>query len=498
MSGPVFLSALFDSFRRNANRIALIHSTRSLTYAEVLEEVHRLARALRKQGLSRGDGVAAIADNTPGVLMISLACRVLGCYFVGIPQRAGAAERVRMLEFTEVSALVYEPALSGECAADLARGPATPLFLSLGPGPVGADLLALAAEEPGTPFVVEVQEDDVADLVFTGGSTGGRPKAATYTFERLGELAKTWLDICREDSAEAAAYRAPDSRLLSFLAATNSPGVAVVPTLLHGGALILQQGFDAGAVLRAIEEHRVTVLTLYPSHLNQLLDHPALSTTDVSSLRLLVYYGASASPVRLRQAMARFGPVLCQVYGQTETRMLTVLRPEEHQFDRPELLRSIGRPRKGIEVEVRVGTEPAAVGEVGEIYARSPFRMNHYWREPVLTAEAFIDGWTRTKDLGFLDADGYVHLAGRLRDMVIVNALNCYPVDIENALTTHPGVRDAVVWGNRIRARARPSMRRSCGRQAPWSPKPNCANSSGGNAVNSRCRSRCCSSTSFR
>jgi fatty-acyl-CoA synthase len=442
-----YLDMLFTSFRRHADRTAVTHAGGSLTYRELLDEVFRLARALRSLGLSRGDGVAALADNTPGVLLTCLASQVLGCYFVSVATHAAPAEQARMLEFTEVSALVYEPAVSAERAADLAGRGVVPAVLALGPGAVGADLLAAAAEQPGTPFPPLARENDLADLVFTGGSTGGRPKAAAYTFERMGELVKAWLTIGRQDSADGAAYRAPDCRLLRFVAATDTPGVAVLPTLLHGGTLVLQQGFDAGAALRAIEEQRITVLALYPSHLYQLLDHPDATRIDRSSLRLLVYYGAPISPTRLRQAMTVFGPVLCQIYGQSETRMLCALQPEEHSVERPELLRSVGRPRPGVELEIRTADGVAAVGEIGEIRARSPYRMSYYWREPKRTAEAIADGWSLTQDLGYRDAEGYVYLVDRLRDIVLVSALNCYTVDIENVLTGHPAVRQAVVVG---------------------------------------------------
>src|SRR2546430_1956029 len=442
-----YVSSLLSAFLRNADRLAVIHAGGSLTYAELLDEVFRLARALESRGLGRGDGIAAFEDNTPGTLLINLASRLLGCYFVSLPTYAAPPEQARMLESAEVLALVYEPELSGDRAVELADRRAVPAILSLGPGPVGADLLALAADEPGTPFPPRARDTDLGDILFTSGSTGSGPKAAVYTFARLGELTKAWLSFGGRGAASAAAYRDPDCRLLRFFATTISPGVAIMPTLLNGGTIVLQRKFDAGAVLRAIEEQRITVLALYPSHLYQLLDHPDLTRVDLSTLRLLVYYGAPMSPTRLRQAITAFGPVLCQIYGQSETRILCHLGPEDHRLDRPERLRSIGRPLPGVELQVRTDTGVAGVGEIGEIYVRTPYRMNYYWREPELTAKTIIDGWTRTTDLGYQDAEGYVYLVDRVRDIVLVNANNCYTVDIENVLTGHPAVREAVAVG---------------------------------------------------
>ncbi|WP_394617253.1 AMP-binding protein [Lentzea sp. JNUCC 0626] len=441
-----YLSTLFGSFRRNADRVAVIHPGGSLTYAELLAEVFRVARALEGLGLRRGDGVAAIAHNTPGILVTNLASQVLGCYFAGISTSAATAEQARMIEFTEVAAVVYEPALAADRSEELAETYGVEGLLSLGPSSTGTDLLALAADLPSTALTPRAGEQDIADLVFTGGSTGGKPKAAAYTFERMGELAESWLSIGDQDAADAA-YRADDCRLLRCFAVTDAPGVAVLPALLHGATLVLQQGFDASAVLHAIERQRVTVLSLYPSDLYRLLDHPDVTRTDLSTLRLVVYYGAPMSPARLRQAIEVFGTVFYQIYGQSETRMLCTLQPEDHRVDRPELLRSVGRPRPGVKLEIRASTGNAAVGELGEIHARTPYRMNHYWREPHLTAETVDGDWTRTADLGYRDAAGYVYVAGRLRDVVVVGGFNCHAVEIENVLMTHPSVRAAVVVG---------------------------------------------------
>lgn len=439
-----FLDALLDAFQRNADRIAVIHEGGTRTYADLLDETFRLARALESRGLGRGDGVAVLEEHTYGVLVISLACRVAGCYFVGIPTYTAPAEQARMLDFAKATVLVHEPA-SAPRAAELARRSTIRETLSLGPAPDCTDVLALAAEQPGTPFAPPAKEDDLAELLYTSGSSGGMPKAATYTFERLGVLVRAWQRIGELDTAEAAAYRDPDCRLLRFVASTVSPGVAVVPTLLNGGSMVVRPGFDPGVALRAIEEHRATVLAMYPSHLSQLLDHPSVTEVDLSSVRLVVLYGAPASPARLKQAMTVFGPVLCQIYGQSETRMVCHLQPDDHED--PHLLRSVGRPRPGVDLEIRTDTGLAPTREIGEIYVRTPYCMTEYWRDPELTEETFVDGWIRTTDLGYLDEEGYVYLVDRLRDIVMVNANNCYTVDIENLLSGHPAVRQAVVFG---------------------------------------------------
>lgn len=443
---PGYIPTLLESFERNADRTAIIHSSGTLSYGEIRNEIYRLARALSECGLRRGDGIAVLADNTPGTLLVGLAAQLMGCYFVGLAKHASVAEQTRMLTFTEVSALVFEPLPSRTRIAELMDHGAVPTALSLGSCPGYKDLLAAAARQSSEPLPPQGRGEDVADVVFTGGSSGGHPKAAVHTFARMAALAQAWQEAARQGDA-GAAYRAADCRLLRFVAATDTPGVAVLPTLLNGGALVLQEGFDAAAVLKAIEQHRISVLALYPSHLYQLLDHPDVATTDHTSLRLLVYYGAPVAPARLQQAVEVFGPVLCQIYGQSETRMLTTLLPAEHSPDRPELMRSVGRARPGVELEIRTPNGKAGVGEIGEICARTAYQMDYYWKDPELTSTVLADGWVRTKDVGYQDSEGYVYLVDRQRDIVLVNSFNCYTFDIENLLAQHPAVKQAAVVG---------------------------------------------------
>ena len=341
------VAVLLAAFRRNADRVALLDGDQPITYAQLLDKMFKMARALQNLGIGRGDGVAAIDDNTPGILVTYLAAKLIGSYFVGVPAPAAAVEQLRILEFTEVSALIYEPSRSATRVIELASRPSCPAPLSLGPGQVGTDLLALTEAQSAAPFEPLAHDDDYADVVLTGGSSGGKPKAAAYTFERVDELCRAWQRISAMDTAEAATFRAPDCRVLRVVRATVSPGIAVLPTLLNGGTLLLQTGFDADATLRAIERQRITVLALYPSHLYQLLDHPDLDKIDRSSVRMVVYWGAPMSPARLKQAIAVFGPVLSQIYGQSETRMVSHLSPEDHAhgLEREDVLRSVGRPR---------------------------------------------------------------------------------------------------------------------------------------------------------
>jgi fatty-acyl-CoA synthase len=183
--------------------------------------------------------------------------------------------------------------------------------------------------------------------------------------------------------------------------------------LVAGGVLVLHERFDAGEVLAAIENQRVTFLWLLPSLLHQLLDHPAPESTDTSSLRLLALGGWASTPHRVVQAIERFGPILGQGYGANEIGPVTWLTPEEHQ--RPELLTTVGRPVPGVEVSIRdCRGERVDTGVVGEIWARGPDLMTGYYQQPEETAKVLRDGWFRSGDLGFLGVEGYLSLVSTL------------------------------------------------------------------------------------
>ena len=447
MPPMAYLRGVLEAFDRYESRTLFVHEGKSITYGEARAEIFRLARALGACGLRRGDGLAGLNANTPHVMFVHVAAQLIGCYYIGVPLPASTGARSQMLAHTQAKALVYEPALDAAGVRELVAESRVELVFSLGSGTVGRDLLELAAILSADPLVPSACDDDMAELVFTGGSSGGRPKAATYTFGQIGALSQYWDVAALENTPDYAVYSSESCRLLRCIAHVGAPGLSVVPTILHGGTIVLHEGFDASAVLQAVEQERITAMMLWPSNLYELLDHADLATTDVSSLRLLGYHGAPMVPARLEQALERFGPVLFQSYGQTETRMISALSPADHVAGRPKLLRSAGRPRTGVEIELRRDGVPVATGEVGEVCVRSPYLMTGYWREPELTEHTMGDGWLRTGDAGYQDADGYLFLVDRLRDMVIIGASNVYTLEIEDLLAGHPDITQAAVVG---------------------------------------------------
>ncbi|MBV8933152.1 MAG: AMP-binding protein [Kutzneria sp.] len=414
---------------RRADRPAIMHGDRVLRFADLMDEVHRLAHGLEALGLRRGDGLGLLAANPPEALTIRFAAFLLGLRFTAVhlgPTTQGLAHIMRDAELTAVVFDPVRPAPGGP-VPQLAAG--IPHVLSLD------DMAALAAEQSVEPVSARARDSDIAKLTYTGGTTG-LPKGVPTTYGRLLASYRSWGfgDIQVPD----------DLRLLAVTPTAHATGDMAIGMLMIGVAVELHDEFDADAVLGSLASGQVATY-LYPSLLYRLLDHPATATTDLSNLVLLSYGSAPASPSRLRQALDRLGPVLQQTYASTEAPAIAMLYPHEHKA---ELLSSVGRPLPGVRVDIRSADgRSLPVGGVGEVCVQSSSVMAGYWRRPGETAMALRDGWLYTGDLGRLDEDGYLYLVGRVKDMIIVDGHNCYAAPIEHALTSHPGVRHAAVVG---------------------------------------------------
>ncbi|SOB85976.1 AMP-binding protein [Streptomyces sp. 1331.2] len=428
-AGPTYTGLVLEGLARDPGRVAIRSGSDALTGQDCLDAVHRLARALERAGLGRGDGVTVLAGNRPEALLVRLAANLLGCRVAMPYPDAPPAEQVALTEFAGTDALVFDPRRCSAAAAGIAHALPGAVLFALGPAPfgLGTDLLETAADCSPAAFEPQYRPEDVMAVRFTGGTTG-RPKGVLRRFARP-----------------------PRPALLSastFLLCTplcHGGGSSADLALAAGGTVVLQDGFDAGAVLAAVERYRVTRTYLPPHLLYRLLDHPLLSATDTGSLRRVGYTGCPPSPRRLAEATRRLGRVLHQTYSLTECGPVARLSPDEH-LD-PRLLTTAGRPYPdtGVRVLDGDGTE-LPPGRTGELWVRTPTAMAGYWRDPELTARVLRDGWLDTGDLGSLDAAGYLTVAGRRDPMAIVEGHNVFPREIEEPLRTHPDVREAVMF----------------------------------------------------
>ncbi|MEU9179871.1 AMP-binding protein [Streptomyces sp. NPDC048550] len=425
---------ILDALGKEPDREALVHGSRRVSAGELRGLVYGMARALRSQGLRRGHTVTLLSGNLPETIAARYAAGLLGCAVNHLYAGLSADVHADILRDVETRALIVDPA-HRERAADLARRvpPARVLVLGAG-GEAGPDLVELAAEESTEVLPGSAHPQDICTIRHTGGTTG-HPKAICTTFEQWVSVGSDW--------SEGGQVRA-----LVCTTLAHAAGLMADTTLHRGGTVVLQDEFEPGAVLAAIERERISHVFLLPPLLYQLMDHPDVDRTDTSSLRMLTYGGCASSPTRLAAAVRRFGPVLNQFYGQNEAGGISMLSPEDHDPRRPELLRTAGKIMEGVEVAVRdADGRHLPPGEHGELCVRSPHVMKGYWKQPELTAEVLRDGWLHTGDIGFVDADGYVTIVDRLKDMIVVVGGHVYTVELEDVLNSHPQVLQSAVLG---------------------------------------------------
>ncbi|MER6775965.1 MULTISPECIES: AMP-binding protein [unclassified Streptomyces] len=425
---------ILDALGNEPGREALVHGGRRVRAGELRDLVHGMARALRSLGVRRGQTVTLLAGNLPETIAARYAAGLLGCAVNHLYAGLSADVHADILRDVETRALIVDPA-HRERAAELSRRVPSVRVLVLGAGAgAGPDLVRLAAEESTEAFTGSALAQDICVIRHTGGTTG-HPKAICTTFEQWVSVGSGW--------SEGGPVRA-----LVCTTLAHAAGLMADSTLHRGGTVVLLDGFEAGAVLDAVERERITHVFLLPPLLYQLMDHPEVDRTDTSSLRSLTYGGCASSPTRLAAAVRRFGPVLNQFYGQNEAGGISMLPPEDHDPRRPELLRTAGRIIEGVEVAVRDAEgRQLPAGERGEICVRSRHVMKGYWKQPELTAEVLRDGWLHTGDIGFVDADGYITIVDRLKDMIVVVGGHVYTVELEDVLNSHPQVLQSAVFG---------------------------------------------------
>ncbi len=453
---PKLIDDLLDrAAQAFGERCAVVADDERLSYAELLDRVERLATGLQALGVEPGERVAILDKNGPRYLELYFALPRIGAVAVPLNYRLAVPELAFIMKDSNATTLFFGSEYAATVATLQSQVPSLTRCVALDGAIAGAlpfeELLAPSGARVGRS---ERQPDTVFLQMYTSGTTG-HPKGALLTHDNL--IANTLTALAERDytSADrylhvAPLYHIADLELffgMTFACAAN----------------VLLREFRPERVLEIIEKERVTVSFLVPAMINALLEHPSFDAHDTSSLRLIVYGGSSIPEDRLRGALTRLSCKLAQGYGLTETSpLLCVLPSEDHVLDGPRArrIRSCGRPAHNVEVKIFDDRDVECPAEqVGEIVARGRNIMHGYYKRPEATAEALRGGWFHTGDLGFRDADGYIYIVDRKKDMIITGAENVYPREVEEVLYTHPAVLEAAVigvpserWGETIKA----------------------------------------------
>lgn len=438
-SQPNYVLRALDRFAAYGDRDAIVGRGRRLTYAELGSGVLSVAAALRENGVRSGTAVGVLIAHPPEGPVLQLAMHLLGCRSVWIDPAALRREVDDYLRLAPPEVLIYDPSTHEEQATQLGARLGVPL-LCLGAGGQGPNLLA---PRPDTPGPVELLGADEPQSVFQTSGTTGVPKSVHHRQDLYQQL-----DVLAQELLDAGEH---DVHHLTQTPLWHPAGqISALLYLFSGGRLVIMEKFDVGEFCATIEREQVNSVFISPPMLYQLLDHPSLVDAKLSSLNLISVGSSATAPDRLRQGAERFGPILRITYGLSECPFISAYPGIGGEPGQPQRLLSCGKPYGDVRVEIRGETgNVLGTGEVGEVWVASRMNFAGYWGQPELTAEAIVDGWVRTRDLGYVDADGYLYLVGRAQDTIITGpGSRCiYPKPIEDALVTHPKVRAAAVIG---------------------------------------------------
>ena len=440
----------------------LVFEEHRLTYSQLWQNIQRLANALRAVGVQRGDCVAVLQTNSHRYVEAYYATAAIGAVFLPLNYRAKLPELEYMVNTAATKVLIVGDRYL-EAVAQL-----KPAFTSVrtyvsmdAPHDGMLHLDRMIAEAPPELDPPEVEDEDTTILMYTSGTTA-LPKAVMLTYNDFTAYVTANVELADGTPRGTSLLCVP---LYHIAGATN-----VMTNMFAGRKLVLLRQFDPGDWLRAVEREQVTHAFLVPTMVKQIIDHPDFARHDLSSLQNLSYGGAAMPFPVVRRAIEMFPKTVgfVNAFGQTETTStLTVLGPDDHRLDgtpqevelRLKRLTSIGRPLPDVELKV-VDDEGKELppGQVGELWVRTPRVMKGYGG-PGGTTSPVQDGWLPTRDIGWVDDDGYIFLAGRKDDMIIRGGENIAPAEVEAVLYSHPGVDEATViglpdveWGQRVAA----------------------------------------------
>jgi fatty-acyl-CoA synthase len=431
--------ALATNAGRCPNRTALVFADHSYTYRELDRAVNRTVHALTAAGLRKGDRMLLMTANSDGFYIALYAAWRLGALVVPVNPASPAPELQYLLDDSGATLIVFD---EGAAVAVRKRDelPAPTLVsrpIALGPVEGYPNLFDLAATGPDTAPNIEVVETDDAAILYTSGTTG-RPKGALFDHHRM-----LWVGI---NAALVLGLRDGD-RILHVAPMYHSAALTmtVIGGTQIGATHVILPGFTPDDVLDAFEEHKITMFFGVPTMYQLLLRHPSLPTRDLSAWRVGVF-GAAPMPASAVEAAIRALPQveLIQACGQTEGGPGGIYSSAEEVRARPD---ASGR-RALFNTEARVvdvDGDDVEPGGTGELILRGETVMKEYWRNPVATAQTIRGGWLHTGDIATIDAEGYITLVDRMKDMIISGGRNVYSVEVENALAAHPAVSDIAI-----------------------------------------------------
>jgi acyl-CoA synthetase (AMP-forming)/AMP-acid ligase II len=446
------------------DRQCIVFANQRWTYLQTLARVNKLANALDKFGVEKGDRIGMIQVNCSQYIESYFASAKLGCIFIPLNYRAKADELGYMIAQAEAKLLFVGRRYMDMINSLLPNLPAVkkciPIDIDGGQKDEYETILQSASSEE---VIREIGDEDTTILMFTAGTTG-RPKGVPLKHSAFVTYALENVEPANPDIEEKNLLAVP----LYHVAGMQ----AMVAGIYGGRTLVLMRQFEVKDWLETVQREQATRVMLVPTMLKRVIDDPDFQRYNLKSLKIMTY-GAAPMPLEVIQKAIRLMPWVqfINAFGQTETAStIAVLGPEDHRIEGTEeekekklkrLASSIGKPLRDVEVKIvdEEGKKPPPL-EVGEIWARGSRIMTGYWRDEERTSLVLTsDGWLRTGDMGWMDDEGYIYLAGRADDMIIRGGENISPEEVEDVLYSHPMIEEAAVigiahpeWGQEPRA----------------------------------------------
>ena len=424
----------------SGDRIAVVDGERRLTYADLDSSTNQLARSLSGLGVRQGDRVAGLLVNSTAFLETMLATAKLGAVFVPMNVRLAPAEITYLLADSGADTFVYSAPLAPVARAALdGDGVRVRSRLVVGGEPDEGELdydQVLASGEP-RPVNIDVDRRDLSCLMYTSGTTG-RPKGAMLTHDN-----HLW-NVVNSLSFGRGLRESDVTVTVAPMFHIGGLGIHTLPLLYVGGTNVLLPSFDPTQTLGAMSRERATVQFMVPAMWAALMSVPGFDDFDLSSLELAVSGGAPC-PLPVIDFYQGKGLPFQEGFGMTETAPIVSVLDADHVKEKAG---SIGRAVFHVEARIADDADKdARTDEVGELVLRGPNVFTGYWGLPDATAEAFRGGWFHTGDLGRMDAEGFITLVDRKKDMIITGGENVYPIEVEQVLYRHPAVREVAVVG---------------------------------------------------
>ena len=435
---PTIPGSLRYTARRVPGAPALVFGDRAYTYAELDTAVDRTANALAELGLRQGDRFALMAANSDRFVVTFYAALRLGAIVVPVNPASAPPEISYLLEDSDAAMFAFDPASAAAVTTALEAG-RPPMAVALGAAEGFADLTELAAAAPDREVTDTVTEADDALILYTSGTTG-RPKGALFDHHRAMWAGFIFVAACGMRVGDRFLHVAP-------LYHAAELGIMLIPGTMIGARHVILPRFDPATVLDTLESERITMFFGVPTMYQFLLRLPDLADRDLSCWRTGLF-GAAPMPASAVEQLVTALPQVSfiQLCGQTKAGPGGVYCDVEQVKARPDASGRQALPFTEARVADPEGHD-VGPGGVGELLLRGESVMKGYWNKAAKTAEALRDGWLHTGDLARVDADGYLTLVDRLKDVIITGGHNVYSVEVEGALAAHPDVADVAVIG---------------------------------------------------